>query len=170
MNIQDWSPLGWTDWNSLQSKGLSRVSVNSRSWWWTGRPGVLRFMGSQIAGHNWATDLIWSDSSKASFLQCSPFFIVQPLHSYITSEKTIALTRWDTVGKGMSLLFNMLSRLVIIFLPRSNCLFVSWLCAPSTVILESKKIVCLCFHHFTIYLPWSDGTGWHDLHILNVEF
>ena len=109
-------------------------------------------------------------SLKASFLQCSAFFIVQHLHSYITSEKTIALTRWDIVGKGMSLLFNMLSRLVIIFLPRSKCLLVSWLRAPSKVVLESTKIVCHCFHHFPIYLPSSDGTGCHDLHILNVEF
>ena len=140
MNIQDWSPLGWTDWNSLQSKGLSRVSVNSRSWWWTGRPGVLRFMGSQIAGHNWATDLIWSDSSKASFLQCSPFFIVQLSHPYMTTRKTIALTRLTYLGKVMSLLFNMLSRLVIIFLPRSKCLLISWLQAPSAVILEPQKM------------------------------
>ena len=96
--------------------------------------------------------LLQYHSLKASILWHSAFFIVQLSHPYMTTGKTIALTR-QTVGKVMSLLFDMLSRLVIIFLPRSNCLFVSWLCAPSTVILESKKIVCLCFHHFPIYLP-----------------
>ena len=85
--------------------------------------------------------LLQHHSSKASILRRSAFFIVQRLHSYITSEKTIALTRWDIVGKGMSLLFNMLSRLVIIFLPRSKRLLISWLQSPSEVILEPQKIV-----------------------------
>ena len=75
-------------------------------------------------------------SSKASILRCSGFFIVQLSHPYMTTEKTIALTRQTFVGKVMSLLFNMLSRLVIIFLPRSKCLLISWLQSPSAVILE----------------------------------
>jgi len=66
-------------------------------------------------------------SSKASVLQCSAFFIVQLSYPYVTTGKTIALTRWTFVGKVMSLLFNKLSRLVITFLPRSKCLFISWL-------------------------------------------
>ena len=69
----------------------------------------------------------------------------------------------------MSLLFNMLSRLVITFLPRSKHLLISWLQSPSAVILEPKQIVSHCFHCFPIYLPWSDGTRCHDLHFLNVE-
>ena len=108
--------------------------------------------------------------SKASILWCSAFFIVQLSYSYMTTGKTIALTTWTFVGKVMSLLFNMLSRLVIAFLTRSKCLLISWLKSPSAVILEPKKIVCHCFHWFPIYLPWSDRTGCHDLLFLNVEF
>ena len=101
-NIQGWSPLEWTGWISLQSKGLSRVFSNT--------------------------------SSKASILQRSAFFTVQFSHPYMTTGKTIALTRRTFVGKVMSLLFNMLSRLVITILPRSKCLLISWLQSPSAVI------------------------------------
>ena len=79
-------------------------------------------------------------SSKASILRHSAFFIVQVSHPYVTTGKTIALTRWTFFGKVMSLLFNMLSRLVIVFLPRSKCLLISWLQSPSAVILEPQKI------------------------------
>ena len=79
-------------------------------------------------------------SSKASILQHSAFFIVQLSHPYMTTRKTIALTRWTFVGKVMSLLLNMLSRLVITFLPRSKHLVISWLQSPCAVILEIKKI------------------------------
>ena len=79
-------------------------------------------------------------SSKASILQCSAFFIVQLSHPYMTTGKTIALTIWTSVGKVMSLLFNMLSRLVIAFLPRSKHLLISWLQSPPAVIFESQKI------------------------------
>jgi len=85
--------------------------------------------------------LLQHHSSKASILWCSAFFIVQLSHPYMTTGKTIALTRWSFVGKVMSLLLNMLSRLVITFLPRSKCLLVSWLQSPSAVILEPPKIV-----------------------------
>ena len=108
MNIQDWFPLGWTGWISLQFKGLSK-------------------------------SLLQHHSSKASILQCSAFFIVQLSHPYMTTGKTIALTRWTLVGKVMSLLLNMLSRLVIAFLPRSKCLLISWLQSPSVGILEPRK-------------------------------
>ena len=142
MNTQDWSPLGWTGWISLQSKGFSRV----------------------FSKHH---------SSKASILWCSAFFIIQLSHPYMTTGKTIALTRWTFVGQVMPLLYSMLSRLVIAFLPRSKCLLISWLHSPSTVILESKKIFvflgCHCCHFFLIYFPWSDGTRCHDLNFLNVE-
>ena len=80
--------------------------------------------------------LLQRHSSKASILQCSAFFIVQLSHPYMTTGKTIALTRQSFVGKVMSLLFNMLSRLVMTFLPRSKCLLISWLQSPSAVILE----------------------------------
>ena len=91
-------------------------------------------------------------SSKASILQCSAFFIAQLSHPYMTTGKTIDLTRWTFVGKVMSLLFNMLSRLVITFLSRNKRLLISWLQSPSAVILEPQKIVCHCFHGFPIYL------------------
>ena len=83
--------------------------------------------------------LLQHHSSKASILLCSAFFIVQLSHPHTTTGKTIALTRQTFVGKVMSLLFNMLSRLVITFLPRSKCLLISWLQAPSTVILEPPQ-------------------------------
>ena len=92
-------------------------------------------------------------SSETLTLQCSAFFMVQLSHPYMTTGKTIALTRWTFVHKVMSLLFNMLSKLVITFLPRSKCLLISWLQSPSAVILEPQKIVCHCFHCFPIYLP-----------------
>ena len=100
--------------------------------------------------------LLQHHSSKASVLWCSGFFMVQLSHPYMTTGKTIALTRWTFVGKVMSLLFNMLSRLVIPFLPRSKCLLISWLQSLSAVILEpptKTNKVCHCFHHFLIYLP-----------------
>ena len=84
--------------------------------------------------------LLQHHSSKASILQCSVFFIVQLSHPYMTTGKTIALTRQIFVGKVMSLLFNLLSRLVITFLPRSKRLLISWLQSPSSVILEPPKI------------------------------
>ena len=87
-------------------------------------------------------------NSKASILLHSAFFIVQHRHPYMTTGKNIALTRRTFAGKVMSLLLNMLSRLVITFLPRRKRLFISWLQSPSAVILEPPKIVCHCFHCF----------------------
>ena len=107
MNTQDWSPLGWTVWISLQSKGLSRVFSNTTA-------QKHQFFGTQLSLH--------SNS-----------------HPYTTTGKTIALTRQTFVGKVMSLLFNMLSGLVITFLPRSKHLLISWLQSPSAVILEPPK-------------------------------
>ena len=95
LNNQDWSPLGWTGWVSLQSNGLS--------------------------------SLLQHHGSKASILLCSDFYIVQLSHPYMTTGKTIALTRWTFVGKVMSLLLNMLSRFIISFLPRNKRLLISWL-------------------------------------------
>ena len=118
--------------------------------------------------------LLQHHSLKASVLWCSAFFMDQISHPYMTAGKTVALTRQTCIGKIMSLLFNMLSKLVIIFLPRSKPLLISWLQSPSAVILEpppppQKNKVCHCFHCFPIYLPWSDGTRCHDLSFLNVE-
>ena len=92
--------------------------------------------------------LLQNHSSKASVLQRSTFFIVQLAHPYMTTGKTIALTRWTFVGKVMCLLLNILSRLVITFLPRSTHLLISWLQSPSAVILEPKKISLSLFPFF----------------------
>ena len=81
----------------------------------------------------------------------------------MTTGKTIALTVWTFFGKVMSLLLNVLFIFFIAFLPRSKHLLISWLQSPSTVFLEPKKIVHHCFYCLPIYLPWDDGTGWHDL-------
>ena len=98
--------------------------------------------------------LLQHHTSKASLFQLSAFFIVQLSHPYMTTGKTIALTKQTFVGKVMSLLFNMLSRLVIVFLPRSKRLLISWLQSRSVVILEPQKNkVFHCFHCFPIYLP-----------------
>ena len=86
------------------------------------------------------TSLLQHHTSKASILRHSAFFMVQLSHPYMITGKIISLTRWTFVGKVMSLLFNMLSRFVIAFLPRSKCLLISWLQSPSAVILEPKKI------------------------------
>ena len=115
--------------------------------------------------------LLQHHSSKASILQHSAFFMVQLSHPYMTTGKIIALTRRTFVGKVMYLLFNMMCRWVIAFLPRNKCLLISWLQTLSAVILEPPpNKVSHCFHCFPIYLPSSDGTGCHDLSFLNVKF
>ena len=97
--------------------------------------------------------LLQHHSSKASILWCSAFFMVQLSRPYMTIGKNIALTRMTFAGKVMSLLFNMPSRFVIAFLPRSKHLLISWLQSPSTVILEHKNEVSHCFHCFPIFVP-----------------
>ena len=106
-------------------------------------PGLISFRKDWfdlLADQGTLKSLLQHHSSKVSILQCSAFFIVQLSHPYMNTLKTIALTRWNFVGKAMSLLFNMLYRLVITFLPRSKCLLISWLQSPSAVILEPPKI------------------------------
>ena len=106
-------------------------------------PGLVSFRMDWLdllAVQRTLNSLLQHHSSKASIFRCSAFFIVQLSHPYMTTGKTTALTRWTFVGKAMSLLSNMLSRLVITFLPRSKRLLISWLQSPSAVILEPKKI------------------------------
>ena len=129
--------------------------------------------------------LLQHHSSKASILRHSAFFIVQLSHPYMTIGKPISLTGQTFVDKVMSLLFNMLSMLVITFLSRNKHLLISWLQSPSPMIFRSDQIrsvaqscptldfgasqnkVCHCF---PVYLPWSDEIRWHYLSFLNVEF
>ena len=106
-------------------------------------PGLITFRMDRLdllAVQGTLKSLLQHHSSKASVLQCSAFFTVQLSHPYMTTGKTIALTRWTFVGNVMSLLLNMLSRLIIAFLPRSKRLLISWLPSPSAVILEPPKI------------------------------
>ena len=106
-------------------------------------PGLISFKMdwlNLLAVQGTLKNLLQHHSSKASILWYSAFFIVQLSHPYMTTGKTIALTRRTFVGKVMSLLFNMLSRLIIIFLPRSKSILISWLQSPSAVILEPRKI------------------------------
>ena len=106
-------------------------------------PGLISFRMNWLdflAVQGTLKSLLQHHSSKASIIWLSAFFIVQLSHPYMTTGKIIALTRWTFVGKVMSLLFNMLSRLVTTFLPRSNRLLISWLQSPSAVILEPRKI------------------------------
>ena len=115
--------------------------------------------------------LLQHHSAKVSILRCSAFFIVQLSHPDMTTGKTIILTRWTFVGKVMSLLFNMLSRLVITFLRRSKRLIISWMQSPSAVILEPCKIKSVIV---SAVIPSicheTDGTRCHDLSFPNVEF
>ena len=135
-------------------------------------PGLISFRMDWLdflAVQGTLKSLLQHHSSKACILLHSAFFTVQLSNPYMTTGKTIALTRWTFVGKVMSLLFNKLSRLVITFLPRSKRLLISWLQSPSAVILEPEKIKSDSFHWFPIYLPWSNGSGCHDLSFLHVE-
>ena len=169
--------------NLSQHQGLSNESVLHIRWpkYWSFSFSISpssEYSGLISFRMNWLDRLavqgtlkspLQHHSSKASILRCSAFFILQHLHPYMTTGKTIALTRWAFVSKVMSLLFNMLSSLVIAFLPRTKCLLISWLQSPSAVIFRAPKSkVCHCFHCFPIYLPRGDGTRCHDL--LNVEF
>ena len=136
-------------------------------------PGLISFRLDcldLLAVQGTLKSLLQHHSSKASILWRSAFFTVQLSHPYMTTGKTIPLTRWTFVGKIMSLLFNMLSKLVITFLSRSKHLLISWLQSPSAVIFGApQNKVCHYFHCFPIYLPWSDGTRCHDLSFLYVE-
>ena len=116
-------------------------------------PGLISFRMDWVdllAVQGTLKSLLQHHRSKVSILQHSVLFIIQLSHPYMTTGKTITLTIWSFVGEVKSLLFNMRSRLVITFLPRSKCLLVSWLQLPSVMILEPPKIVCHCF---PIYLP-----------------
>ena len=126
---------------------------------WFGLVAIQGILKSLLQHHN----------SKASILQCSAFFSVQLSHPHMTTGKTIALTKWNVVGKVMSLLFNMLSRLVIAFLSSRKCFLISWMQSPPTVIMESKKIKSVTVPIVSPYLPRSYGIGCYELCFLNVE-
>ena len=129
-------------------------------------PGLISFRMDWLdllAVQGILRSLLQHHCSKASILQHSAFFTVQLSHPYMTTGKTIALTRRTFVGKVMSLLFNMLSSLVITFLPKSKHLLISWL----QWFWSPKNKVWYCFYCFPIYFPWSDRTRCNDLRFLN---
>ena len=134
--------------------------------------GLISFMidwFDLLAVQGTLKSLLQHHGSKSSVLRCAAFFMVQLSHTYMSTGKTIAFIRRTVVGKIMSLLLNMLSGLVMAFLPRSKHLLISWLQSPSAVILETEENkVCYCFHCFPVYLPSSDGTRCHDLSFRNV--
>ena len=133
-------------------------------------PGLIAFRIDWLdllAVQGTLKSLLQHHNSKASIFWHSAFFIVQLSHPYVIPGKTIALTRWTFVGKVMSLLFNMLSRLVITFLPRSKHLLISWLHSPSAVILESKNVKSDTVS--TVSLSISHEVMGPDLSFLNVK-
>ena len=128
-------------------------------------PGLISFRMDWLdllAVQGTLKSLLQHHNSKASILWCSDFFTVQLSHPYMTIGKTIAFTRWTFVGKVMSLLLNMLSRLVITFLPRSKCLLISWQQSLSAVILEPKKNSLTLFPLFPHLFPkkWWESMPW----------
>ena len=132
MNTQDWSPLGWTGWISLQSMGLSRFFSNTTV-------QKHQFFGAQL-----------SSQSQLSY-------------PYLTTGKTIAVTRWTFGGKAVSLLFNMVSRLVITFLPRNKRLNFM---AAVTICSDFGAPETEVWHCLPVCFPWGDGSGCHDLSVL----
>ena len=147
--------------SSHQVAKILEFQRKHQSFQWT--PGLTSFTMDWLdllGARGTLESLLQHHSSKSSLLQHSAFFTVQLSHPYTTTEKTIALTKWTFVGKPMSLLFNMLSRLVITYLARSKCLLISWLQSPSAVILEPpQNKVSHCFHHFPsichkVMRPW----------------
>ena len=134
-------------------------------------PGLISFrMGGLdlLAVPGTLKSLLQHHSLKASVLRHSAFFIVQLSHPYLSTRKTTALTRWTFVGKVTSLLFNMLSSLVITILPRSKRLPFNFM-AAMTICSDFGAPENKVSHCFPIYLPWNDGIGCHDLSFLNVE-
>ena len=157
--------------SSHQLAKVLEFQLQHQSFQWIFRTGFFRMDWLDLlAIQGTLKCLIQHHSSKTSILQRSDFFIVQLSHPHMTTRKTIALTRWPFVGKVMSLLLNMLSRLVITFLPRSKHLnFMAAVTICSDFGAQENK-VCHCFHCFSIYLPLSVGTRGYDLSFLNVEF
>ena len=133
-------------------------------------PGLISFRMDWLdllAVQGTLKSLLQHSSSKALILLCSAFFIVQLSHPYMITRKTITFTRWTFVDNVVSLLFNMVSRLVITFLPRSKCLnFMAAVTICSDFGAQKNKV----FHCFPMYLPWSDGTGCHNLSFWMLSF
>ena len=143
--------------------------MNTQDWFPPGRTGWISLQSKGLKS------LLQHHSSKASVLQCSAFFIVQLLYPYITTGRTIAFTSWTFVGKVMSLLFNMLSRLVIALLPKSKHLLISWLQSQSEVILGLLKIkslkVSIVSHRYAMkWWDWMQRYSFLECWVLSKHF
>ena len=153
-------PMSQVFESNCQSVGaLASASVlpmNIQDWFTSGLTGFISLQSKGLSG-------VFSNTTVQKHLFFGVELSLCSNSPYMITRKNIAFTIQTFVGKVMSLIFNMLPRFFIDFLPRSNFLLISWLQSPSTVILEHKKIVCNCFHCFPIYLPRSDVTGCHDL-------
>ena len=162
---------GFFQWvnSSHEVAKVLEFQLQHQSFQWT--PGLISFRMDWLdllAVQGTLKSLLQHYSSKASIFQCSAFFTVQHPHLYMTTGKTIALARWTFVGKVMSLLFNMLFRLVITFLPRSKLNFMATVTIWSDFGAPKNK-VWHCFHCLPIYFPLGGRTRCHDLSFLNVE-
>ena len=129
--------------------------------------GLISF--SLISLQSKGCSRVFCVTRSLSSLVLSLLYANSHIYTWLLEKPLVELNR-HLVHKVMSLLFNTLSSFVLAFLPRSKHLLILWLQSLSTVILEPKKVVCHCFHFFSNYLPWSDGTRWHNLSFLNVEF
>ena len=162
--LQSFPASGFFQMNQLFASGGQSIGVsastsvlptNTQNWFSLGWTGWISLQSKGFSRVFSNTTVLWR----------SAFFVVQFSHPYMITGKTTALTRWTIVGKAMSLLFNMLSRLVITFLPRNKCLLISRLQSICSDFGAPQNKVSHCF---PIYLPWSDGTRCHDLSFLNV--
>ena len=144
-------PKYWSFSFSISPSSVSLALISLKIDWFD----LLSFQGTLKSHHSLKVSVLWH----------SAFFIVQLSHMYMTPGKTIALTLQAFFGKAMS--FNTLSRFVIAFLPWSSHLLISCLQSPSAILESSEEEICHCFHLFPFYLPWSDGTGCHDLSCFN---
>ena len=154
-------PIGWPKyWSfSINPSNIYSELISFRIDWFY----ILAYQGT-------LKSLLWHHNLEVSVFWGSAFFMVQLSYPHITTIKTIALITWTFVGKAISLLFNMLSRFVIGFLPRSKCLnFIAAVTLHSDFGDQENKI-CHCFYFSPIYLPWNDGIGCLDLCFLNAEF
>ena len=143
------------DHNTGPSASASVLPTSIQGWFPLRLTGLISLLSKRFA-----RSLLQHYSWKASILWHSAFFTVQLLEPYVTTGKTIALPIRTFASRVMSLLFNTLSRFVITFLPRSNCLLTSWLQLPSAVIFRvQEEEICHYFHLFPFYLPWSNGAG-----------
>ena len=139
--------------------------MNIQDWFPLGMTGLISLQSSEHSRVFSSTTI-----QKHQLFPTQPFFMVKLSYLYITTGKTIALNIQTFVRKVISLLFKMLSKFVIAFLSKARHLLISWLQSLSSDFGTQENKVCHCFHCLPSYLPWSDGTGCHDLCFLNVEF